>query len=341
MPAELKPFRIGDVEVASPVVLAPLAGYSDLAYRLICRRLGAPYCTTEMLLDRLAMLKGKYNRRVMHITAQDHPIAGQIIGNDPDTMAQAAEAICEMGFDVVDLNFACPVNKALRRRRGGYLMREPDKIIAITRAVLAASSRPVTLKLRQKFAEADDAGAFWRIAEAAIDAGAGAICVHARSVEAKYFGRADWGFLTEVSKRYGDSTIIGSGDVLKPADALRMLEQTGVSAAAVARGALGNPWFFRQVRDLAAEKPPYHPPIAEQRELLREHFAAAIELYGPDRGPKIMRKFGIKYARMHPQPRLLRQAFIEVRKADDWHKVLEDYYTARYDIQSRTPGGDA
>ena len=326
MTAELKPFRIGELEIDFPVIMAPLAGYSDLAYRMICRQLGAAYCATEMMLDRMLLTDGKLRRRLVKLCEDDHPVAGQLIGNDPQTMASAAAILCRMGFDVVDLNFACPVRKALSRRRGGYLMSQPDRVIEIARAAIAAADRPVTLKLRRKFRAADDDGAFWRIAEAAFGAGAAAVCLHPRSVEQKYAGHADWAFLAEVKRRFGEATIIGSGDVLKPADALAMFERTGADAVAVARGCLGNPWFFRQVADVAAGREPYRPSLAEQRGLLHRHFAHSCDLYGPVRGPKHMRKFGIRYARLHPRPKEVRAAFVAVKSPRQWQAVLEKFY---------------
>jgi len=319
-------FQIGDVQAEFPVVLAALAGYSDLAYRLICRRRGAEYCTTEMMLDRMLLVGGKLRRRLVRLTDEDHPVAGQIVGNEPEAMAAAAQVLCEMGFDVVDLNFACPVRKALRRGRGGALMAEPERAVEIVRAVAASSTRPVTLKLRRRFAHADGDDAFWRIAEAAFDAGAAGICVHARSVEQKYFGPADWPFLAEVKRRFADRAILGSGDVLQPADAIAMYEQTGVDAVTVARGCLGNPWFFRQVRDLAAGREPYRPSLAEQRDVLRGHFERSRDLYGEKRAAAHMRKFGIKYARLHPRPRDVRMAFVTVKNAGQWQAVLEKHY---------------
>ena len=207
-------------------------------------------------------------------------------------------------------------------------MREPEQAGEIVRAVLAAADRPVTLKLRRAFKEADESNdAFWRIAESAFDAGAAAICVHPRSVEAKYTGQADWGFLASVKQHFSDRTVIGSGDVLSPAAALEMIDLTGVNAVIVARGALGNPWFFRQVRDLAAGRPPHQPTIAQQRKLICEHFALACDFYGPEKGSRIMRKFGIKYSRMHTTPKKLRLAFVNVKKPEHWDAVMDEFYT--------------
>jgi len=326
MSRTLQPLHLGRIRVEFPVILSALAGYSDLAYRLICRRLGAAFCLTEVMLDKSLIGSHKVRTRLSRLSDQDHPVGGQIMGCGPDEMAAAAEILCRKGFDTVDLNFACPVRKALSRRRGGWMMKQPDLAVEITRAVLAVADRPVTLKLRRSF-DGEGEAAFWQIAESAFEAGAAAVCVHARTVEAKYTGPADWDFLAAVKRRFPDRTIIGSGDVLAPADALRMLDQTGVDGVAAARGVLGNPWFFRQVRDLLAGREPRRPTVAEQRELLIDHFASACELYGPVRGPKTMRKFGIRYARLHPRARDIRMAFVAVKNPDQWHEVIRRYYS--------------
>lgn len=327
MSIELKPFSVGGVHVGFPVVLASLAGYTDLPYRLLCRQRGADYCATEMMLDRCLLVKGRQRNRLAVLSDEDHPVGGQIIGNEPETMAEAAAVCCQIGFDIVDLNFACPVNKALRRKRGGFLMSDPDRVIEITRTVVAAIDRPVTLKIRRRYREKDNDDNFWQIAEGAFDAGAAAITVHSRSVEAKYSGPADWGFLAEVKRRFAERTVIGSGDMLTPQAALDALAQTGLDAVLVARGALGNPWFFRQARDIAAGREPYQPTLAEQRETLLQHLQGACDLYGPLKGTKVLRKFGIKYARLHPTPKAVRVAFVDVKRPEDWHTVVERYYT--------------
>lgn len=328
MQFKLSPCQIGDFTINVPVVLAPMAGYTDLPYRLICRRLGAGYCTTEMMLDRMVLLAGrKLQVRMMALSGEDHPVGGQLIGNDPLEMARAAEALAKNGFDVIDLNFACPVRKALSRKRGGYMLTQPRLCAEIVKAVVAAAGRPVTLKIRQRFKNDHDSAAFFEIADSAFAAGIAALCVHARSVEAKYTGRADWDFLASARQRYPDKTLIGSGDVLTPKLALDMLQKTGMSAVAVARGCLGNPWFFTQVQDLAEGREPYRPSVAEQRELILNHFIDAVALYGEEKGPGIMRKFGIKYARLHPTPKDVRVAFVAVKNERQWREVLEAYYS--------------
>jgi tRNA-dihydrouridine synthase B len=328
MAITLKPLRIGTISVDFPVVLAALAGYTDLPYRLICRSCSAPYTATEAMLDKQVLLEGQLRKRLIRLDPADHPVAGQIMGNDPETMARAAAALGGMGFDVVDLNFACPVRKVVSRNRGGALMKDPRLALDIVRAVLeAVPGRPVTLKLRRAFSEADEShDAFWAIARGAFEAGVEAICVHGRSVEQKYRGRADWEFLAAVKREFPGQTIIGSGDIHAPADALRMIEETGVDGVAAARGAIGNPWFFEQARDLDAGRPPRQPGLDEQRELILRHFRLASEAYDARRGLKILRHFCLQYAKMHLRRTDLRNALVAVRTEEQWRTVIDDFY---------------
>jgi tRNA-dihydrouridine synthase B len=322
------PLRIGAIPIDFPVGLGALAGYSDLPYRLVCRSLGVPYCVTEAMLDRQVLLEGKLRKRLIRLDPADHPVAGQIMGTEPEVMAEAARSLDRMGFDVIDLNFACPVRKVVSHKRGGALMNDPDRALAIVRAVVeAVAGRPVTVKLRRSFREADKTHeAFWTIARGAFEAGVAAIAVHSRSVEQKYTGRADWGFLTALKREFPDRTILGSGDVMSPADALRMLDETGVDGVLAARGAIGNPWFFEQARDLAAGRPPRNPDLAEQREVIYRHFRLACEAYDPQRGLKILRHFSLQYAKMHPRRTDLRNALIAVRTEDEWRAVIDSFY---------------
>jgi nifR3 family TIM-barrel protein len=326
----VKPLRIGAVAVDFPVVLGALAGYSDLPYRLVCRSLGAPYCVTEAMLDRQVLLEGKLRKRLVRLDPADHPVAGQIMGVEPETMAEAARALDRMGFDAVDLNFACPVRKVVSHKRGGALMNDPGRALATVRAVVAAvPGRPVTLKLRRAFKDGDrTAEDFWTIARGAFEAGAAAIAVHARTVEQKYTGRADWGFLAAVKRELGDRTVLGSGDVMSPADALRMLAETGVDGVLAARGAIGNPWFFEQARDLMAGRTPRRPGLDEQRETIYRHYRLACEAYDPRRGLKLLRHFSLQYAKMHPRRTELRNALVSVRTEDEWRAVIDAFYTA-------------
>ena len=328
MAEKLKALMIGTIAVDFPVVLAPLAGFSDLSYRLICRGLSAPFCSTAAMLDKQVVHDGKLKQRLTRLEAADHPIAGQLIGSEPGVMAAAAAVLREAGFDAIDINFACPVRKVLSRKRGGYFMNQPGLALDIVGAVLeAVPDKPVTIKLRRSFHKSDESHEnFNRIAGGAFDLGVAAICVHARSVEEKYSGRADWDFLARVKRAFPDRTIIGSGDALAAGDALRMIRETGVDGVSAARGAIGNPWLFRQAREIAAGLESRRPTIDEQRELIGRHFRLVREIYGPHQGLKIMRNFGIHYARLHPHPSQTRQAVLGVKTESEWWSFLDSHY---------------
>jgi tRNA-dihydrouridine synthase B len=327
--APLRPLRIGSLTIDFPVVLAALAGYSDLPYRLICRSLGAPFATTEVMIDRFLLQEGKLRKHLLRSDPADHPVGGQIMGSDPQTMAEAAVILRDLGFDVIDLNFACPVKKVVSRRRGGFMMSQPEQTLAVIRAVRdAVPGHPLMLKLRKSFALGDEQSAsLWTIVRGAFEGGVDAICLHPRAVEQMYRGEADWGLLRAVRKAFPGRTIIGSGDVRSPADALRMITETGVDGVAAARGAIGNPWFFRQVRELAAGLPVSVPSLAEQRAVMERHYALTTAQYGECKGTFQMRHFGISYGRVHPHPKQIRMAFVAVRNAAGWKAVLDAHYS--------------
>jgi tRNA-dihydrouridine synthase B len=325
------PLQLGPVVIDFPVVQAALSGYSDWPMRVIARRLGAPYTVCEVLLDQfiLDVTQGKKAKRYLRVSDEEHPCGAQLMGAVPDQFPPAALKLVEAGFDVIDLNFACPVKKVLGRCRGGYLLSRPEialEIVARVRDALPPHV-PLTIKMRRgRDDNPQSAESFYRIFEGAFACGAAAVTVHPRTVQQRYAGRANWDFLWEVKDRAGAKTVLGSGDLFTAWDCLKMLEQTGVDGVSVARGAIGNPWIFQQVRALA-EGRPWHPPsLHEQRAVIAEHYRLAKQIYGERRAAARMRKFGIKYARLHPQALQVRDAFVAVKASYEWHKVLETWY---------------
>ena len=224
--------------------------------------------------------------------------------------------LVQAGFDVIDINFGCPVKKVLGRCRGGYHLSQPDvalQIVRVTRDTVP-DSIPVTVKMRRGM---DDSAAsrdhFFRILDGAFAAGASAVTVHGRTVQQRYLGRSNWQFLREVKQHVGTRTILGSGDLFSAQDCLDMIAQTGVDGVTVARGAIGNPWIFAQARALAAGLPlPPPPSVREQGQVIGEHYRMAETVYGPRCGP-LMRKFGIKYSALHPDALQVREAFVRTR----------------------------
>lgn len=322
--------RIGPHEFDAPLAQAALSGYSDSAMRRIARRHGAAYTLHEVVLDRLVLEPGKLRDRILDLADEDHPVAGQIMGDEPEKFAQAAVIMSQAGFDVIDINFGCPVKKVLGRCRGGYLLSTPDTAIDILRRVRAAvpPEKPVTLKMRRGMDDSPESTRnFFRIFDAAWDIGLAAITVHGRTVRQKYVGPSRWEFLTQVKRIAGERTILGSGDLFTPHDVLRMLEQTGVDGVTIARGCIGNPWIFDEVRALLAGRAlPDPPTVAEQGRVIRTHYDLCSETHGPSVAPRIMRKFGIKYSELHPAGRAVRDAFIRAGTGAQWHAVLDDWY---------------
>jgi nifR3 family TIM-barrel protein len=329
-PVALPHLRLGPVDVGFPVVQAALSGYSDLAMRVIARRLGASYALCEVVLDKIVLQGGRASRRWFHIDDHEHPVGGQLMGANPDEFGPAARTLAEAGFDVIDINFGCPVKKVLGRCRGGYLLSQPQTALEIVDRVREAvpSHIPVTLKMRRGLDDSERSrDNFFTIFDGAFARGAVAVTVHGRTVEQRYMGPSRWDFLREVKQHAPERTILGSGDLFTPQDCLDMLQQTGVDGVTVARGAIGNPWIFAAVRELAAGRPmPAPPSLHEQRDVIREHYQLAERVYGPTLSGRQMRKFGIKYARLHPQSQAVRDAFVAVSRNDQWPAVLEQWY---------------
>jgi len=322
--------QIGSVQLDVPLVQAALSGYSDAPMRLIARRHGAPYALHEVVLDRLVTQPGKLRRRTLRVSTEDHPLGGQLMGAEPDQFAAAASAMAESGFDVIDINFGCPVRKVLGRCRGGFLLSTPPTAIEILRAVRDAVpiDTPVTLKMRRGMDDSTESERnFFRIFDAAFELGIAAVTVHGRTVAQRYVGPSDWQFLARVKRHAGEKLVLGSGDLFTAEDIVRMLEQTNVDGVTVARGCIGNPWIFRDARALLAGRPlPAAPTVAEQGRVIREHFELSRAQHGERLAPRLMRKFGIKYSELHPSAREVRDAFVRSRQCDDWLHVLDRWY---------------
>ncbi len=331
--------RIGPITLDAPFCQAGLAGYSDRAMRVVARRRGCPYAVTEALLDTVLLQGGKGLANSIDINDQDHPCAGQVIGSDPDTVAPAARILHQAGYDVIDLNFACPVKKIKNKARGGHMLRDVPRGLAILRAVRdALPHATLTVSLRRAFDDQPDSqhnlfllcNEIWKLNYAAVR-------VHARTVEQKYAGHADWNIFHQLRNHYPNRTLIGSGDIFSAADAVRMLRTTPVDIVWIARGAIGNPWIFSQARALLSTNLTsptdhdlhalIHPPtLHQQRDALAEHFDIAMHIHGESLAGRRMRKMGIKYARFHPNAPDVKQAFINVRSLREWTSVLEQHY---------------
>ena len=328
----LQPLRIGNVAVGFPVVQAALSGYSDWPMRLVSRQHGAAYALCEVMLDRfLVEVKPRQkNRHFLYISDDEHPVGGQLMGAEPEQFTAGALRLVEAGFDVIDVNFGCPVKKVLGRCRGGFHLGQPAAALEILKRTRQAvpESIPVTVKMRRGIDDsAESRDHFFTILDGAFAAGIAAVTVHGRTVQQRYVGRSSWNFLKEVKRHVGARVILGSGDLFSAQDCLDMMQQTGVDGVTVARGAIGNPWIFQQAHALLHGEPlPPAPTLHEQREVMERHYSLAEQLYGPDRCGPLMRKFGIRYSALHPQAISVRQAFTQVRERADWLDALDQWY---------------
>jgi tRNA-dihydrouridine synthase B len=326
-----RPLTIGPVEIGFPVVQAALSGYSDWPMRVVARRLGAPYTIAEVLIDRF-VLDLKDRERTKHhllVTDEEHPVGAQLMGSDPDDFGPAATRLAEAGFDVVDINFGCPVKSAVGGCRGGYHLGQPDTALEIVSRVRDAvpSEIPVTVKMRRGIDDSDESrDRFFCILDGAFERGVAGVTIHGRTVEQKYVGPSNWDFLREVKQHVGERTIIGSGDVFTAQACLGMLRHTGVDGVSVARGAIGNPWIFRQAQDLASGREPYSPDLTEQARVIRMQLELCQQIFDQKKSLATIRKHSIKFARMHPQSHTTRIAFAAAKSLGEWQTAIMELY---------------
>ncbi|MCU0722104.1 MAG: Maf family nucleotide pyrophosphatase [Planctomycetes bacterium] len=246
-PAARTPVHIGPLSLRNPFLLGGLSGYSDRFLREACLRLGASAAVTPMLLDKGIFTARRRGPPPPAAGEAEHPVIVQLLGETPEGMARAAAILEPGGFDALEVNLACPSHKILRRRRGGAILRTPGHAVAILKAVRDAVRLPLLVKIRRGFDDAPEAAdRAWAVLEGALSVPVDAVTIHPRTVAQKYKGPSDWSFLAEARRRFPDATLIGSGDLFTAADGLRMLRETGVDAVAFGRGAIANPWIFRQ-----------------------------------------------------------------------------------------------
>ncbi len=300
----LKEVQIGNVRVEHPIGLAPLAGVTDLVFRSLCRKMGAGLVCSEMVSAKAIVYKNKNTAALLRSEKDEHPSAVQLFGSDPESIAQAAEMIREFPFDIVDFNMGCPVPKVVKNGEGSALMTNPKAAEAALRALVKAAGKPVTVKIRAGFQNESKNAA--EIAKIAQDCGVSAVAVHGRTREQYYSGKADWNIIKEVKKAVS-IPVFGNGDVIDGISAKKMLEETGCDGILIGRGAMGNPWIFRQIRRYLEEGIEEGKPSSEEIiSMLLQHAKLLVEANGELIGIRQMRSHAAWYMKGFPNAAKLR-----------------------------------
>lgn len=315
--------QLGNVAIDVPVALAPMAGITDLPFRLICRRLGCGYTVSEMISAKGLLYNNIKTKEMLKIDSGERPTAIQLFGSVPAELAEAARIVAESGADMIDLNMGCPVPKIVNNGEGSALMKQPDLAYEILTAMVKAVDIPVTVKFRAGWDDAHRNAV--EIAKAAEAAGVAAVAVHGRTRQQFYEGKADWSIIADV-KQSVKIPVFGNGDIFSAADGLRMLAETGCGGLMVGRGADGNPWIFQQLRAALLNQPYKEQiPLNEKLELAAEHLRMLIELKGEYISVKEMRRHISAYLKGMPHAAEYRSRFHKMDTHDQFMELLEEY----------------
>lgn len=313
--------RIGTVELPNNVILAPMAGVTDLPFRILCREQGAGLVCSEMISAKAIAFHNKNTEALLETVPQERPLSVQLFGSDPDIISAMAAYIEERPFDILDINMGCPVLKVAGNGEGSALMRNPKLVEQIVAKTVRATKKPVTVKIRKGFTEQEvNAVEIARVAEAA---GAAAVAVHGRTREQYYAGQADWEIIRKVKEAVA-IPVIGNGDIDSPQKAKRMLEETGCDAIMVGRAARGNPWLFdRIVTYLETGELKPRPELDKVRAMMLRHARMQIACKGEYTGIREMRKHISWYTAGYPNSSKLRAAVNEVGSYEELEKLLD------------------
>ena len=315
--------QIGNVTLPNQVVLAPMAGVSDLPFRLLCREQGAGLVCMEMVSAKAIYYHNKNTELLMQTDPGEHPVSLQLFGSDPKIMSEMAKQIEERPFDILDVNMGCPVPKVVNNGEGSALMKNPALVREIVTAMAKAVKKPLTVKIRMGF-DGEHINAV-EIAKIIEDSGAAAVAVHGRTRQQYYSGEADWEIIRKV-KEAVSIPVIGNGDVDSPQKAKRMLEETGCDGVMVGRAARGNPWLLGRIaRYLEDGELLENPSPEEVKTMILRHARMQLEYKGEYTGMREMRKHVAWYTAGYPRSSKLRQAVNGLESLNQLEELLEGW----------------
>ncbi|MDY6594586.1 tRNA dihydrouridine synthase DusB, partial [Clostridioides difficile] len=280
--------KIGNLELKNKVFLSPMAGVTDLPFRLICKEQGCGLLYTEMINGKALCYDDENTKKMLKIEEEEHPVAVQIFGSEPEFMGRAAEIMNDYSNEILDINMGCPAPKVVKNGDGSALMKNPKLVEEVLRAVVKNSKKPVTLKIRKGWD--DNSVNAVEIAKIAEDCGISALAIHGRTREQFYTGKADWDIIAEIKKNLS-IPVIGNGDVFTIEDSINMLDKTGCDAIMIGRGAQGNPWIFKRINHYmnTGEILP-EPTLNEKISTAIKHLKLAVEEHGEYVAVREMRK---------------------------------------------------
>jgi nifR3 family TIM-barrel protein len=318
---------IGDVVLENNIILAPMAGVTDLPFRLICKEQGAGLLCMEMVSAKAVHYNNKNTEDLMEIHPEEMPVSLQIFGSEPDIMAETASRIEQRPFAILDINMGCPVPKVVNNKEGSALMKNPKLAGEIIYAVSHAIKKPVTVKIRKGFD--DNSINAVEMAKIAEDNGAAAIAVHGRTREQYYSGKADWEIIRQV-KEAVSIPVIGNGDVVDGISAKKLLDETGCDGIMVGRASRGNPWIFREINSyLDTGIIPPRPTVEEVCETIKKHARLSLQYKDEYIAVREMRKHVAWYTAGYPHSAKIRRAVNEIESFEELEKLLESLTSSR------------
>ena len=327
--------KIGNVELDNPVIIAPMAGISNAAFRNICKKFGAGLICAEMVSDKAIFYNNKKTNDMLFVDENEHPMSLQLFGHDIETMVYAAKILDkETNCDIIDINMGCPVTKVIKAQAGSHLMREVDHAAAIVKAIVEAVDKPVTVKMRAGW-DKDNINAV-ELAKKVEAAGASAVAVHGRTKVQMYEGKPDWSIIKQV-KEAVSIPVIGNGDIKSVDDMIAMMEQTGCDAVMIGRGILGDPWLIKECVDyIKSGKRSEGANYLEKFALAREHAQKLCDLKGEKVGIREMRGHAAWYLKGLPSSNRVKDQISTMNTYEEFDTILIAYQQKLEDyIQSK------